>query len=93
MIHLGILIISLVGFGLLALSMDRHQEHVFRRALTTSTSRALRWGGWLALLAALTVSVRGYGWSLGLVAYSGHTSAAAALVFLILLVRLRNIKT
>ncbi len=87
MIHFGILIIAFFGFGLVALSMDRHQEDVFKRELPQTTSRALRWGGWLLLVVGLAVAVHGYGWALGLVAYSGHTSAAAALVFLLLLVR------
>ncbi len=87
MIHFGILIIAFIGFGLVALSMDRHQEDVFKRELPRIASRALRRVGWLLLVVALAVSVRGYGWALGLVAYSGHTSAAAALVFLLLLVR------
>jgi len=44
----------------------------------------LRAAGWLLLLAALWRAVHGLGWGLGLVAYSGHTSAAAGLVFVAL---------
>ncbi len=87
MTHLSILIIAFFGFGLVALSMGRHQEDVFKQELPRIASRALRRGGWLLLVVALAVAVRGYGWAVGLVAYSGHTSAAAALVFLLLILR------
>jgi len=79
--HLGVLLISLLGFGALALAMDRHQRNVFRYRLTTRVTRSLRLFGWSLLALALAVAVQGQGLALGLVSYSGHTSLAAGLVF------------
>jgi len=88
--HLGVQLLSLIAFGALALAMERHQEDVFGRALARGRTRALRAGGWLALAAALALAVRGQGWSLGLVAWSGHISAAAGIVFLGLVANARR---
>ena len=41
--------------------------------------------GWALLLLALWRTVAAMGWGIGLVAYSGHTSAAAGVVFLALI--------
>jgi len=81
MSHLAIFLPSLLGFSALALAMERHQESVFDRALPASLTRVLRNLGWAALLVALAVAVETQGWGLGLVSYSGHTSASAGLVF------------
>ncbi|SHF34048.1 Protein of unknown function [Lampropedia hyalina DSM 16112] len=83
--HLLVFMGSLVGFAALALAMGRHQEDLWGRELQPRTSRCLRAAGWASLLAALWLAVAARGWSLGLVAYSGHTSAAAAMVFVFLL--------
>lgn len=79
--HLGVLLIALLGFGALALAMDRHQRNVLGRRLATRSVRCLRLFGWTLLVLALTLAVRGQGWALGLVAYCGHASLAAGLVF------------
>lgn len=81
MSHLAIFVPSLLGFAALALAMERHQEELFARALSSPVTRGLRWAGWLGLAVALAVAVRSQGWSLGLVSYSGHTSLGAGLVF------------
>ena len=82
--HASFFVVSLLGFALFAAAMHRHQESLFGQPLAARISRMLRAGGSMGLLAALVIAVRSYGWSLGLVAYSGHTSATAALVFLAL---------
>ena len=81
MSHWTIFLPCLLGFALLALAMDRHQEDLFGRALPALTTRGLRASGWTALLVGLAFAVSGQGWALGLVSYSGHTSLCAWLVF------------
>ena len=83
---LSVQLLSLLAFGALALAMDRHQEDIFGRALARGRTQALRIAGWLALGATLALAVREQGWSLGLIAWTGHISASAGLVFVGLLV-------
>lgn len=90
MSHAPVFLTCLLAFACLALAMPRHQLDALGRELPASASRALRSGGWLALLAALALAVRGMGWGLGLVGYGGHTSLAAGLVFIGLLARQRQ---
>ncbi len=85
MTHGLVLTVSLAGFACLALSMDRHQRDQFGRPLPVRLTRALRWLGWLLVALALPLAARGLGMGFGLVAWSGHVSLAAALVFLGLL--------
>ena len=46
------------------------------------SSKALRISGWCSLLLCLLAAVRLMDWNFGLVAFSGHTGAAAATVFI-----------
>jgi hypothetical protein len=80
--HILVFVAASIGFACLALSMDRHQEDLFGDELRPALTRGLRTGGWLMLSAGLVAAVRSQGWSFGLVAYSGHTSVAAWLVFM-----------
>lgn len=84
--HLLLLLLALAGFVVLALAMERHQEDVFGKALNQPVTGSLRIFGWSSLTLCLWLAVASKGWSFGLVAYSGHTSAAAALVFVALLI-------
>ncbi|NYT79738.1 DUF3325 domain-containing protein [Alcaligenaceae bacterium] len=86
MIHPVLLLLALGAFASLALATERQQETVFRRSLPARTTRVLWFAGWALLLVALFVAVRSQGWSFGLVSYSGHTSLAAGLVFVGLVV-------
>lgn len=83
--HLLTFFICLVAFAALALATERQQQTCFNAALAASSTRALRITGWTALLAALAVIVSQQGWGMGLVVYSGQTSAAAGLVYLALI--------
>lgn len=83
--HLLVFLLALAAFAALALAMERHQQDLFGRELRGSATRNLRIAGWLLLFAALLLAVAGQGWNFGLVAYSGHTSAAAGMVFAALL--------
>lgn len=83
--HAALLLLCVVGFAGLALAMSRHQEDLFGKALIRPVTRIFRWVGWLFLLLALWLAVAGMGWGFGLTAYSGHTSAAAGLVYIALL--------
>ena len=90
MSHLAIFLPCLVGFALLALAMERHQEDLFGAALPVRATRGLRACGWMALGIGLAVAVQSQGWSLGLVSYSGHTSLCAGLAFGLLITRQRR---
>lgn len=83
--HGWVFLLCCLGFTALALAMARHQEDIVGRELNPRASAGLRWAGWLLLAGALLAIVRSMGWAFGLVAYSGHTSAAAGAVFLGLL--------
>lgn len=80
MTHLTLAALCLAAFAALALAMQRHQHTLFDAGLPRTRTRALRIAGWGLLAAALAFAVRTQGWSLGLVAYAGHISLAAALV-------------
>ncbi|KAA0676501.1 DUF3325 domain-containing protein [Roseomonas genomospecies 6] len=81
---LSSLCIAYAGFLALALSMDRHHEQVFARRPSARTSRFLGWAGWMALGLSLPPAVVGWGWAIGLPAWLGLlTVAAAALVLLL----------
>jgi hypothetical protein len=86
MIHLPALLICLLGFLALALGVQRQQGDVFGHFLAPRITRLLRLAGACALLAALWWLVSLQGWGLGLVTYSGHTSVAAGIVYLCLVV-------
>jgi hypothetical protein len=88
--HLAVLLLSLLAFGALALAMNRHQQTVFGRRLATRITRCLRLGGWSVLALALLAAIRGQGWALGLVSYSGHTTLAAGLIYGALIVNERR---
>jgi hypothetical protein len=90
MIHLLALLLCLLAFAALAMAMARHQEAILGRPLQAHVALALRWGGWCTLALPLAVLVTAQGWALGLVSYSGHTSLAAGLVYLALIIRGRH---
>ena len=85
MTHVTIFVLCLAGFAALALATDRAQRTTLGRELPPPSARALRAVGWVLLLLALWRTVAAMGWGIGLVAYSGHTSAAAGVVFLALI--------
>jgi len=87
--HIVIFCLSALGFLCLALAMQRHQEDLFGKELARKPTLLLRMAGWAALLAALAAAVETMGLSLGLVSYSGHLSAGAAVVALSLVARER----
>ncbi|THF55400.1 DUF3325 domain-containing protein [Pseudothauera rhizosphaerae] len=86
MIHAAVLLLSLAGFACLSLSMARHQQEVFGgRALSPSRSRLLWAMGFLLIASALAVAIIFLGAGFGSVAWFGHISLAAAMVFMALL--------
>jgi len=90
--HTWIFVCCLLGFAGLAVAMERAQEDVLGRRLGIRLARLSRLAGWAWLGLALLWLVAWQGWGLGLVAYSGHTSLAAGVVFcgLIVLSRRRS---
>lgn len=89
MIHALVFLLSLSGFGCLALSMERHQRDLLKRALTATSSRRLRCAGTGLLMVALGVCVAARGPGLGLAEFSGHTSLAAGLLVVAMALHLR----
>ncbi|MFC0241314.1 DUF3325 domain-containing protein [Rhodopseudomonas telluris] len=81
MIHALVLALCVTGFSALALATRRPQHEILRRSLPRRTVTTFRTAGSLALLIALAVLVAGRGSGLGLVMFSGHTTLAAAVVY------------
>jgi uncharacterized membrane protein len=90
MTHLLMFLMSVAGFAALALATERQQEELLGGALSAKTTRALSVAGWIALAVSLVVAVHNWGWGFGLVGYSGHTSLAAGLVYVGLVVGART---
>ncbi len=93
MIHALAFLLCLAGFTALAFAVERQQHDLFGRTLPAGITRALRIAATCLLLLALAmlamlVTLRG--WGLGLVLLSGHTSAAAGLVYCALFVWARR---
>jgi membrane associated rhomboid family serine protease len=80
--HLLTLLVSLCGFASIGLSMHRHQENLLGDPLPASRTLMLRLSGWLLLIIAYGIAVRGFGWGIGSVAWIGHLGAAAGMVIL-----------
>ncbi|MFT4103127.1 MAG: DUF3325 domain-containing protein [Burkholderiaceae bacterium] len=83
--HALTLLTAVPAFALLALAMERHQVDLYGREWPASRSRLARGAGFALLAVSLAIAVRTQGWSLGLVAWCGHLSAAAALVAVVLI--------
>lgn len=81
MIHCAALVLCVAGFAALAFGVRRQQRDILGGSLPTAVTHGLRAVGAGALLGALGALIAGYGWSLGLVMFSGHTSIAAGIVF------------
>ena len=90
MMHLLMLAGCTAGMCALAGAAERQQPLFFGRLLSKQSTRWLQATGWVLLLLCLVAAVRGWGWGLGLVTYSGHTSLAAGLVYLGLILRARR---
>ncbi len=80
MSHLLAFVLSLAGFAALASATSRQQRDLFGKALQPAATRVVRLVGMAALLGVLGILVAEYGWGLGLVMFSGHTSLAAGVV-------------
>ena len=80
--HLLTFLMSLCGFISICLSMHRHQENLLSNPLPANRSLLLRLSGWLLLLIAYGIAIRGFGWGIGSVAWIGHLGAAAGVVIL-----------
>ena len=90
MIHALAFLLCLSGFTALAFAVERQQHDLFGRTLPAGITRALRIAATCLLLLALAMLVTLRGWGLGLVLLSGHTSAAAGLVYCALFVWARR---
>ncbi len=84
MIDLLAFALSLAGFAALSLAMDRHHRQVWHRAPSRGLRLLLRAAGTLALAASLAACIAQSGAGVGVVAWFGLLSAAAAVVALLL---------
>ncbi|PLC49373.1 hypothetical protein CR159_13825 [Pollutimonas subterranea] len=87
MTYLGMLLLSVLAFACLALAMERHQEDMFGRLLSSRVTKLLRTAGWVLLCGSLAVALRQPLWSMGLVAWFGCLTAGAGVVFIVLMLR------
>jgi len=90
MSHILAFVLCLAAFAALAAAVDRQQDELFGRELSPAMTRGLRIAGTVLLLIALAVLVTRQGWGLGLVLFSGHTSATAGAVYFSLLAYARR---
>src|SRR5690606_40179810 len=89
--HLLTLLACLLAFGCLALAMERHQEDLFSRRLGSAATATWRTTGWMSLCASLVPALHAPSlWSVGLVAWFGHLSVAAGIVYVALLLAPRK---
>jgi len=70
------------AFACLALSMTRHQSEVFARPLPLLQGYLLRVAGFLLIAASLLAAIGAFGGGLGIVAWTGHMTVAAGVIFL-----------
>jgi len=89
MSHFVTFVLCLAGFAALAMSTERQQEARFK-SVSPARTRNGRIVGWTALAVALGATVMDQGWGFGLVNYSGQTSMAAGLVYLMLILAERR---
>lgn len=90
MVHALLFVLSLAGFICLALAMERHQRDLCGHTFAQHRSRQWRVAGWALLLLALVMAVLAQGVGFGLASLSGHTSIAAGVVVLALMLRARQ---
>jgi hypothetical protein len=76
----AVLLTSLTGFIALALAMDKHCKHLLRRVLAPHWLTALRVAGWLLTLLSLMLCFSVWGWTVGLVAWTGWLMFAGILL-------------
>lgn len=81
-LHIGILLISLLGFFALALASERYGEHLLGRQPSPKLQLTARIGGWLLLALALAWGIAELNAGIGIAMWLGWLSVAAlALVF------------
>ena len=80
--HLGILLLSGLGFFALAFATERHGRHLLGRPPAPNWQRTARVLGWLLLVVALALGIAELGSGVGITLWLGWLSVAAlALVF------------
>ncbi|HBT31616.1 MAG TPA: DUF3325 domain-containing protein [Pusillimonas sp.] len=83
-IHALLLLISLGGFGLLALAMPKYSQHVVNRPIRAKQRRLLRILGWLLLAAALGLGMTQWRFDIGMVTWLGWLTPAGIALALLL---------
>jgi len=73
-------LLSLAGFAMLSLSMDRHQEKVLRQSLTGTLNHGLKIAGMALLLLALTACMVAQTESVAAIIWLGLLTFAALCV-------------
>ncbi|MBJ7499621.1 MAG: DUF3325 domain-containing protein [Sphingopyxis sp.] len=87
MIHLLLLLLTAIGFGLLCLSRARHQSDLLGRKLTGKAANRARWGGLFSLALAFFVAGDRIGWAAGTLEWLGAASVGAVSTMLMLSLR------
>lgn len=90
MIHLLLLFLATLGFGLLCLSRDRHQRDLIGRKLSGRTANHIRRGGISSLISAFLLAGYSFGWAVGTLEWLGVSSAGAVVTMLLLARRTRR---
>ena len=84
MVLIVALLLACAGMVGLCLGLERHYQQLMRRLPSPMLRRGLRVLGWGMLAASLAVSVLGWGWAMGPVAWFGLMSLAGlGVVFLL----------
>lgn len=85
MMHAVTSLLTLVGFALLGVSMERHRHVLAGLDGRPTVWRAMRGAGWLALGVSLAAAV-GVSGVTGLAAWFGHLAMGAGIVMLALVI-------
>lgn len=81
---LSSLCVAYAGLLALALAMDRHHEQVFARRPSQQPAGSGGGAGWLGLALSLPPAVTAWGWAIGIPAWLGLLTVAAAALLLLL---------
>lgn len=77
MIPFAILLLTVLGFGALCASRERHQRDLFGRQFRHSRNRLLRIAGWTGIVLALLLAIAALGAAVGLITWTGFLSLGA----------------
>lgn len=77
---LACVLCALLGFAALSMGMSRHQRDVLGKALPATTTRGMKFAGWLLLATSWAAGIASDGAALGSVYWLGALTFAALVV-------------